>query len=451
MGLRQGCPLSATLFGLFIDGLHHYLETVVPGAGVQIQHLRLRELVYADDICLMASSPGQLQALIDALASYCATLHLEISVPKTKVMIVANVSTVLVAFTCNGNPVEQVTSFRYLGLHFHQSGAISHVIQPIKAKAGGSWATVQRRHSLLQCGKAINLHLRLLHAILVPVMQYGCEVWGMHSPRVAIANGARSGLQHLYDHYLRTICDLRPSTPRKMMLAELGLLPLQVFWWRQALQFWNSLAALLAGSFYHTVCLDNLTDAFQGGACNMASSLASCLQSVGFDMPRVCDVVPLLDVDGVVESLTVTLQATGDSASFCPRQAPTQGVVSCTYEQWFRPYSARRRYCQLPVSGRRMQRFLQFRLGCHGLPVATGRLAGPGHVDRAQRVCSCCHSGAVGDERHLVFECVALAPLRVRYASLFTNDTNTMRSFFAQRDHLGVFHYVMDCLDLMHI
>lgn len=43
---RPPCPLGATLFGLFIHGLHHYLETVVPGAGFQIQHMRRRKLVY---------------------------------------------------------------------------------------------------------------------------------------------------------------------------------------------------------------------------------------------------------------------------------------------------------------------------------------------------------------------------------------------------------------------
>ena len=129
-------------------------------------------------------------------------------------------------------------------------------------------------------------------------------------------------------------------------------------------------------------------------------------------MPRVHDVVPLLDVDGVVEALTALLQRTGSSGQHCPRAAPTQGVVSCTYEQWFKPYSPRRKYCQLPVSGRRMQRFLQFRLGYHGLPIATGRLAGAGHVDRANRVCLACNSGAIGDEKHMIFECTALAPLR---------------------------------------
>ena len=75
-------------------------------------------------------------------------------------------------------------------------------------------------------------------------------------------------------------------------------------------------------------------------------------------------------------------------------------------------HKAIRRYCQLPVSRRRMQRFLRFRLGCHGLPIATGRLAGASHVGRADRVCLACNSGGVGDEKHMIFECTALAPLR---------------------------------------
>ena len=93
-----------------------------------------------------------------------------------------------------------------------------------------------------------------------------------------------------------------------------------------------------------------------------------------------------------------------------------------------------------------MKRFLQFRLGCHELPIATGRRTG---VARACRLCTFCDAGAVGDEKHLVFECAQLAPLRAKYADLFIDKDHTMCSFLAQRDHLGVFHYVIDCLDLM--
>ena len=31
------------------------------------------------------------------------------------------------------------------------------------------------------------------------------------------------------------------------------------------------------------------------------------------------------------------------------------------------------------------------------MPIATGRVAGAGHVDRANRVCLACNSGAIGD------------------------------------------------------
>ena len=98
---------------------------------------------------------------------------------------------------------------------------------------------------------------------------------------------------------------------------------------------------------------------------------------------------------------------------------------------------------------------MQFRLqlGCHGLPSATGRLAGAGHMNRATRVCLACNSGAVGDEfeMHMVLECTALAPLRQQHADLFTPHTDTMCSFFAQQDHLGVLNYVTDCLKFMHV
>ena len=123
--------------------------------------------------CLLASSPEQLQALIDALAAYCAALQMEISVPKTKVMVVSAVPAPVLGFTCNGNPVEQVATFKYLGLHFHQSGCIVHLVTPVKARPGGSWAAVQRCHLLLQCGNTIKLHLHLLQAVLVPALQHG--------------------------------------------------------------------------------------------------------------------------------------------------------------------------------------------------------------------------------------------------------------------------------------
>ena len=130
----------------------------------------------------------------------------------------------------------------------------------------------------------------------------------------------------------------------------------------------------------------------------------------------------------------------------CPRQAPSCGVVRCTYDQLFQPFSAHRRYCQLPVSGKNPKRCLQCRLGCHKLPIATDNCNG---VARACRLCTFCDVGAVGDEKHLWFECAQLAPSQAKYTDLFNSKDHTMRFFFVQRDHLRVFHYVIDCLDLM--
>ncbi len=98
-----------------------------------------------------------------------------------------------------------------------------------------------------------------------------------------------------------------------------------------------------------------------------------------------------------------------------------------------------------------MRRFLQFRLGFRQLPVVLGRFAGGQHVARANRVCTHCGGVAVADEMHIIFECPALHALRQQYAPLFPTNIDTMRSFFAQQDHMQVFKFVLSCLDVLLI
>ena len=154
-----------------------------------------------------------------------------------------------------------------------------------------------------------------------------------------------------------------------------------------------------------------------------------------------------LDVASIMDLLQDSLRDVNASDLGCPRVAPSVGVVSCTYHQWFMPFSRRMSYCQLPVSGRCMRRFLQFRLGSHLLPIATGRFAGGRRLARADRVCSHSDGVSIADELHLVFECPALASVRQKYTQPFTAATDAMR----QDAHMQVFRFILDCLDVFEV
>ena len=98
-----------------------------------------------------------------------------------------------------------------------------------------------------------------------------------------------------------------------------------------------------------------------------------------------------------------------------------------------------------------MQRFLQFRLGLHQLPIVLGRFAAGQHIARASSVCTHFGSVAVADEVHIIFKRPALHTLRQQYAPLFSTDTDTKRSYFAQQDHMQIIKFVLSCLDVLQI
>ena len=101
----------------------------------------------------------------------------------------------------------------------------------------------------------------------------------------------------------------------------------------------------------------------------------------------------------------------------------------------------------IPALAACMKGLLRFRMGCHRLPRDEGSWARP-HVPRLQRVCHLSTTGALGDERHVIYECPELRDVRAQWPHLFEGP-ETMKAFLWQDDLIGVARFVNMCLKKM--
>ena len=85
IGVRQGCPLSPSLFNLFLNDLpERFTNECVP---VMLDSQNISVLMYADDIVLLSESPIGLQNCLNNLLEYCSQWKLSVNLKKTKVVI----------------------------------------------------------------------------------------------------------------------------------------------------------------------------------------------------------------------------------------------------------------------------------------------------------------------------------------------------------------------------
>jgi hypothetical protein len=297
--------------------------------------------------------------------------------------------------------------------------------------------------------------LRLYNICVPPTASYGCELWAPYR-LTGSTKGHRDALEFSHLQMLKNICGARFTVPTAILLHELSAQPLSSSWLLRAARFWNNLASLPPASLYRRLALDACRDAVCHNVRNWAWGMYYSLKAVGYVLTIRVDSMDLIDLSCLIGKLGCHQSRVWDGLDICPRTCPSVGAKLCTYYRWFfpphRPYSLSTRaphVLRLPLSAGRMRQYLRFRMGCHGLP-RDHAFWGSQQVPRVRRTCQKCTSGQLGDERHLVFECQALQPIRARYADLFCIAPLTMRRFMWQPAMLRVAHFVVECMDYIH-
>ena len=122
----------------------------------------------------MTSTEMVLQTLLNKLNDTAINYGMKINVQKTKTMVVRWNGGGVVNFTVDGQRIEQVKSFKYLGSIITEAGR-SDV--DVKSRIATAKDAFNQRRELLTKGLSRTLKKRMVKVLVWPVVLYGCETW----------------------------------------------------------------------------------------------------------------------------------------------------------------------------------------------------------------------------------------------------------------------------------
>ncbi len=241
LGVKQGCPLSPTLFGLYVDSLESLLmHNIHMTHAPELDGVKIPCLLYADDIVILSRAPIGLQASLDMLHTFCDRQGLTVNLKKTQV-VVFNDRSHLATYLSNeqfqymGTQLDKVEQYCYLGIIFHRKADFKAAVEVLAVAARKAMFGMMRRCATMGITNS-QLKCQLFDTLVQPVLSYGCEVWGtqyMHS--------GCEVLEKVHKIFLRKLLGVRKSTAHFMMCGEVGRLPLQFVWQKHVLKFYNRL------------------------------------------------------------------------------------------------------------------------------------------------------------------------------------------------------------------
>ena len=167
--VRQGCILSPCLFNLYAE---HMRNTGLDEAqtGIKIAGKNINTLRYAVDTTLMAESEEELKSLLMKVKEESEKVGLKLNIQKTKMA-----SGPITSWEIDVETVETVSDFILRGSKIIADGDCSHEIK--RCLLLGRKVMTNLDSILKSRYITLPAKVRLVKAMVFPVVMYGCESW----------------------------------------------------------------------------------------------------------------------------------------------------------------------------------------------------------------------------------------------------------------------------------
>ena len=390
-GVRQGCIMSPLLFNIFMSDM--------PGKLNQEDQVslclggKINCLLWADDILILSETEAGLNTSLEKLNEYCKINALTVNTDKTKCMIFNKTGRLMRrTFFIGNDKIENVRSYKYLGLVFTPSGEVKSALDDLRSRA--LKANMSLKHKLGNCFNSyIEETKKLFDSLVKPILLYSSDFWG------CLKLPVNNPIENMHTMLCNQLLGVHKSTTNDGVLIEVGRVPIVLSAQKAEVKNWVRIHNLRTNNL-----LKKSYEGARADALDWLTKIKTCLVKTGIGNYMVNEGAPHdknLHLKYFSRLKDVFYQTSLSSITNPNGKLRTYGLIKQSKDT--------ENYLNVVRNIKHRISLSRFRLSNHKLMIEVGRHQ---KLPRHERRCPFCTPTCIEDEIHFLIQCDVYTILR---------------------------------------
>ena len=396
-GVRQGDPLSPTLFNLFINDLFKEINSANNNSVTLNNIDKINTLMFADDLILLSTTKEGLQKSLNALDKYVQKWKLEINYKKTKCMTFSKSNQKEKhIFTIRDQILDNTNEYKYLGLTINKKGNFSPTLEDLSCKAKRAIYSIKSKINIRFI--SIRTLLKLFDSLISPILLYGSELWEPYLNQ-GDEKWDQNSIEKIHTQFIKSIIGVNRSTSNAMTRGDTGRYSLKKMILLRNIKYINQIKEKKENTLVKQAYI------YETGHSHNRITIETTANNFNNNLNT------LLDKEIDIYKLSKYKLKQYIKTVFSEKWKNTLSISSKadTYKT-FKNTPKFEKYFDCIINTKHLRAFTKLRLSDHNLMIEEGRRKRP-ILPRNERICDTCNK--LEDEIHFLIDCKKYKHLRI--------------------------------------